>query len=179
MIPTGLGAELKDKRVDKILLAKGVKGDDCEVFYSPISGCILYLALAMVNIIALLFYQVSYILYFYFFISSIFLSIFSILLYLFLAYTNFSFCVTKESLYCINPNFPFRNFSKFNFSEIESIVAAKSFCNYLIVKKNIGQKKFYCYFLQPDAFDENITKLTFDDLMSVLSNKIELVNKID
>lgn len=176
--PDGISAKLKDKRVDRILRKKGVHPIEYPIFYSPINGCLLYLALVCVGIIPFtcyIFYYIGWAFYYYFWLASFI----AIAFYLPIAYLNFSFVITKKSLYCINPNFPFNHFYKFDFLDIKRVVVYRDISNYIKVVTDKREYKFYCLFLERDAYDENITEYNIDDFVGYLSPKTLVIKLLD
>ena len=83
----------------------------------------------------------------------------------------------------INPNFPFKKITIYDFAEIEKIKIDDSklkviswvllifSSNYIEISTNENTERFYSIFLQPDAFDENLTEKTLDDFNAVLCGK--------
>jgi len=102
--------------------------------------------------------------------------------YLIAAYRNNSFVLTPTELIVINPNFPFKKVSKFSLDEITRIkidekksMIVRLFAvlvdYYVAIEYKGISKCFFCIGLHPDAFDENFTEDTLDDLYYALKNK--------
>lgn len=71
---------------------------------------------------------------------------------------------------------------EYNFSDIDQIIIDKSYMryitwifltsgNYVDIVARGKYKRFYCTCLQLDAYDENMTELTIDDLHYALKDK--------
>lgn len=163
--------ELKDKRVDKILLQQGYK--DAEVFYGPISIWLItfvgyLLAPALGLLIGLITNPWILLLLPYLFIA-----------YLFNAWHSSSFAIAAGKCCIINPNWPFRKFIAIDLKAIESaggkkyhkkwmMVFAFSGSNYIEIKTDEGVQRFYCANLEADAYDENMTEKTIEDFLYAL-----------
>lgn len=89
------------------------------------------------------------------------------------------FALVEGKCCVINPNRPFRKFEVIKLNDIESVSIDKqrrgwsSFftlfgSNYIEVKTASGKQRFYCAYLQLDAFDENFTKQTIEDFQYAL-----------
>jgi hypothetical protein len=172
----GVSMKLKDKRVDKILAQNNIH--NTRVYYSPSSSVLIFIILLASTSIPLLFefifssYSIWTLLLIPYFIG----------VYLFNSGLNNSFALTDKALFIINPNRPFRNFKSYPLSEIEKITIANdkkhfgmlflSFGrNYLQIDTIDSSKLFFCVALEMDAFDENWTELTIDDLCMDLKGK--------
>ena len=165
-----------DNRVAKICKKNGIK--DCEIFYSPISTWFLVISLILFyggSGCLILFYLYS----FNKFLILITIPYFFISFFLFSKLSN-SFAITSDKIIVINPNFPFKKFKEYNKNQINKITIDSSnnmlyifFLvfeqNYLIIETQNKQEKFYCIGLGIDAFDENWTEKTLDDLNYALS----------
>ena len=173
---TRISLKLKDKRVDKILASKNY--DYAEIFYSPISTWILFLALIMPSV-AFLFFNAFIWKYWYFIV------LYFIISYLINAYLNNSFAVYEDKLFVINPNFPFRRFEIIKREDTKLITInnvkrqfffifmAFGGC-YLSINVPNKKMKFHCAGLDLDSYDENWTEKTIDDLYyKLVQNKFQ------
>ena len=100
--------------------------------------------------------------------------------YLVVAYLNNSFVITENKILVVNPNFPFRRFIRYDLGQIQKVkidsskrlwitmVFAHSGNNYIEITAAHKANKFYCSYLNVDAFDENFTENTMDDLYASL-----------
>lgn len=166
--------ELSDKRVDRVLLRKGYT--DANIFYSPIGAWLTLLT----GIIGAALISTGFILMFW----SPWLLL--LLPYLFIAYLLNAwhcccFALVEGKCCIINPNWPFRKFEVIGLNDIESVSIDeqgkgwKKFftlfgTNYIEVKTAAGKQRFYCAYLQLDAFDENFTKQTIEDFQYALEH---------
>lgn len=164
--------ELSDKRVDRILLRKGYQ--DANIFYSPI-GVWLTLFTGFIGTALL---STGFILMF----CSPWLLL--LLPYIFIAYLLNAwhcccFALVDGKCCIINPNWPFRSFEVIELDNIESVTIAERrtkwmMCftlfhsNYIEMKTENGKKRFYCAYLELDAYDENFTKQTIEDFQYAL-----------
>jgi hypothetical protein len=170
----GVGFNLKDKRVDKMLRSKGIM--DADIFYSPIKCwlvLLLLLGLQMGIIVIMILNTVYSLLLIPYFIISYFVN----------AYYNNSFALHEDKITIINPNFPFRQITTIDIQDIQCIVIDRDkrkwtpwFIlifrqNYLLIKTNNKKMKFYCSGLEIDCYDENWTEKTIDDLETELRQK--------
>lgn len=164
---------LTDKRVDRMLLRRDMTVD--AIYYSPITAWLvtlllflLYFGLAAYLIIAAGYYLP--------------VAIYLFLGYLVAAHMNTSFAVTDSELIAVNPDFPFSRFDVIPLSDIEHIIIDNTrrrwhyafFVfgdNYLLLKTKTTTLKYYCAGLELDAFDENWTDLTIDDLHYALTKR--------
>lgn len=170
---TGVSLNLKDKRVDKILQAKGIVTP--EVFYSPVkTGPVALLMLALFTFPAI--FLLPFPKY------SLLILPHLPFVYLVYAYHNTSFALHDEKLTMINPNFPFKRIETVEIAEIELITIDKRIIhwhllfllfgrNYVMIKTKQGVKKYHCACLELDAFDENWTEKTIDDFHLRLKEK--------
>ena len=89
------------------------------------------------------------------------------------------FALVEGKCCVINPNWPFRKFEVIAFDDIESVSIDeqhsgwKSFftlfsSNYIEINTATGKGRFYCTYLQLDAFDENFTIQTIEDFQYAL-----------
>ncbi|MDW3646389.1 MAG: hypothetical protein R8P61_04990 [Bacteroidia bacterium] len=169
--------KLKDKRVDQLLLEKGIKSS--QIFYSPILIWFVFLFLVP-GIIGL-----SLLGYFLFvggpnvYLAGLFL----LTSYLIAAYLNNSFAINGDKFYVINPNFPFQKLLEFELTKIHVVRIDKAKWgilfylfgffgrNYVEVETAKGRFRFFCSGLELDLFEENLTDLTLDDLWLSLEEK--------
>lgn len=163
--------ELKDKRIDKLLREKGYQ--DPEVFYGPISiwlitFCGYIFAPALGLLLGLIMTPWILLLLPYFFIA-----------YLTNAWHCCCFALVEGKCCVINPNWPFRKFEVIAFDDIESVSIDKqhpgwkSFftlfgSNYIEIHTGNDKKRFYCAYLELDAYDENMTEKTIEDFQYAL-----------
>ena len=169
----GVGLKLKDKRVDKMLLVKNIISTD--IFYSPISTWILLLLLILTSGWWLL----------YIFASTkygLLLIPYFVISYLLNGYKSNSFALCNDNLIVINPNIPFRQITVINNSDIQLVTIDKTTRkwtkifldfgeNYLLIQTKDNTYKFNCAGLDLDAYDENWTEKTIDDLRHKLKEK--------
>lgn len=162
----GVGLKLKDKRVDKMLRAKGIT--EAAIYYSPIMFWLLFWVLMIqpaLWLIVVLSSSVYGLLLIPYFITS----------YLLYAYHFNSFAFHNDQLIIINPNFPFRKMTILPLKDIQQATIDKSkrkwpqafmlFSeNYLLLQTNTCTIKYYCAGLEEDAYDENWTEKTIEDL---------------
>lgn len=164
--------ELRDKRVDQILLRKGYQ--DADIFYSPIGAWLTLFT----GIIGTALLSTGFILMFW----SLWLLL--LLPYIFIAYLLNAwhcccFALVEGKCCVINANWPFQKFEVIELNDIESVTIDeqrsrwKSFftllsSNYIEVKTAAGIKRYDCAYLQLDAFDENFTKQTIEDFQYAL-----------
>ena len=182
--------ELKDKEVDKMIAKRGYQHS--EIFYSPISSWFVTFLLFGVIIVPLIFCLISYLLSGG---SPIILGIvvlYFLIGYTFIALLNRSFAVTKDELLIINSHFPLQKIKPHPFREIKSVRISSNKLVYLLLPFLLGRpnyievkfkndvKRYYCLFLDVDAFDENWTEKTLDDLKISLKDKgINVIFELD
>ena len=164
--------ELRDKRVDRILLRRGYP--DANIFYSPIGAWLpLFIALIGTALISYGFIVMFWSPWLLLLVSYFFIA------YLTNAWHCCCFALVEGKCCVINPNWPFRKFEVIAFNDIESVTIDeqhsgwKSFftlfsSNYIEITTATGKERFYCTYLQLDAFDENFTKQTIEDFQSAL-----------
>lgn len=182
----GISFELRDQFVDKLLLKKGYK--EAEIFYSPIACWFVFLLFTITFSIPLFIYVIYIILTEIPFTESlIYVLIYFLLGYLLIAIFNKSFAVTKNELLIINAQFPFCKIRSYQFEEIKEVRISSSpllsklgfiFAikgNFLQIKTRFSKRRYYCFFLDVDCFDENWTEKTLDDLHHKLMEKKVLV----
>jgi len=163
----GVSMNIKDKRLDSILKLHNV--DNPAIFYSPISIWLLLLCylISMVGGIIIYLFTTFY--------CIIFVVSYLIISYLIAAKNNYSFAIAKNKIFIINPNFPFRHFKTFDVGEIDCVIfkqkntkIARLFFIFGIncVEIKVGSKyhSYACHGLEMDAFDENLTEKTIEDL---------------
>lgn len=171
-------AKLQDKRVDHKLETMGYSLADCEVFYSPIRGYLIYLGGLLLVIAPFCWpfytviadYYIRFLLYF-------------TLVYLVLAYLNNSYALTEKQLIVINPNFPFRKVVVYDLASIQKVRIDHSKlrfilwvllilgCNYVEIYTTNQVQRFYSIFLEVDAYDENITEKTMSSFSNALHKR--------
>lgn len=159
--------ELSDKRVDRVLLRKGYT--DANIFYSPIGAWLTlftgFIGTALLSTGFILMYYSPWLLF--------------LLPYLFIAYLlnawhSCSFALVDGKCCIINPNWPFRIYREIGLHQIESVTIDERrtiwmMCftlfgsNYIELNTGKGTERFYCAYLQLDAYDENLTRQTMDD----------------
>lgn len=163
--------EVRDKRVDRILSRKGYQ--DANIFYSPIEAWVTLFSglvgtVLLTGLIVMLWSPWLLLLLPYIFIA-----------YLLNARQCCCFALVEGKCCVINPNWPFRKFVVIELSEVESVILDEqrsgwkslftlSSSNYIEVRTAAGVKRFYCAYLQLDAFDENFTKQTIEDFQYAL-----------
>ena len=168
----GTSMKLTDKRVDRMLTSRGIT--EAALFYSPMSICLTLLALLLTQVIWI-FLEFPVLRYWYLWSPYLLLS------YLFNAHRNNSFAIKDNTLYIINPNFPFRHITRYEQPVVQSIIVSSYnsswpiwlacfTSNFVMVITNTGRKTFYCAGLVGDAFDENWTEKTTEDLEAALLN---------
>lgn len=169
---------LRDKRVDKILGKAGYS--NAEIFYSPIKSTLVWISMLLLIGMPL--------------VIGLFIKIFSgaflggaflyiLISYLLNAFLNNSFALSDDALIVINPNFPFRQLTVIPIDQVEKIEIDKAgwmwlflaFAvtgnNYLSVHTSRGGNVYFCVALEMDAYDENWTEKTIDDLHQCLKGK--------
>jgi hypothetical protein len=176
--PTGISARLKDRRVDRTLQKLGYEAAHCKIFYSPVTVWLTYLALLLTALLPFAFGLFALI-YRY----TTYFGLYFLAGYLMAAYLNNSIVLAKDKLLMINPNFPFRHLVSYNLEEIRNVkidqskwlwltfIFAHGAGNYVEICTGSEAKRFYCTCLQLDAFDENLTKKTIDDLHFALRER--------
>ena len=164
---------IKDKRVDKMLLARNVTGAD--IYYSPIAIWFLLLViLAGINYWLIFMLALSK----YYPLFLIYLAIG----YVVSAYLNNSFALTQDTLIVVNPNFPFRQFKAYSLADIKQITIDKTkhrwhyffvifSRNFVRIQTSQTSEKYFCVGLELDAFDENWTDKTMDTFHCKLIEK--------
>jgi hypothetical protein len=168
-------AKLKDRRVDKVLIQNDYNLEDCIIYYSPIVGLLYYagifVAFTSGMILLLVYYAcVKFTMFFSFHL---------VIGYLLSAFLNNSFVITSKELIVINPNFPFKRFEKYDLNRIQKVVMDNSWLilfswifllssRYVCIIDELKQRKFYCAYLERDAYDENITEKNLDDFQAHL-----------
>ncbi|HLP52332.1 MAG TPA: hypothetical protein VK154_15695 [Chitinophagales bacterium] len=164
---------LTDKRVDRMLQRRNITAT--AIYYSPITAWLVTLLLFLMYFgLALYLIVISgYYLY---------MAIYLILGYLVAARMNTSFAVTDSELIVVNPNFPFNRIEVIALSDIEHVTIDRTRSrwhyaflifgdNYLLIKTKTSIMKYYCAGLELDAFDENWTELTIEDLHYALTKR--------
>jgi hypothetical protein len=166
----GISAKLKDRRVDKILIENDYNLEECTIYYSPITGWFFYMGLLIAVSSAYFFFIIYYVSINF----AVFLALYCCLGYFICAFLNNSFIITSKELIVVNPNFPFRRFEKYDLNAIQKVVLDDSrlillswifllSSRYVNVHDEVKQRKFYCAYLERDAYDENITEKNLDD----------------
>jgi hypothetical protein len=179
MFTTGFSLKLKDLRVDHMLKSKGYNLSHTTIYYSPIITHLLFIVLILTfSLPPLIIYIWSFIILYYNFVV-----IYLIVIYLLGAYLNNSIAITETDLIIINPNFPFKKIKVYPFQNIESLEVKSSKIwlltfpflslggNFIRIYHKKYQKRYFCISLQEDAYDENWTELTIEDLISNLQNR--------
>jgi hypothetical protein len=184
MILNGVSLKLKDLRIDKILSKNGY--ENYTIYYSPLKSWFVFFGIMIPILLPLAIFLFSTIIELFLsnkYLFTLFLSVYIILGYLISSYVNNSFVLTKNELIIVNPNFPFRKFIvlKLNQIKLAEICNDKSWVftilfgvfggNYVRISRFSDTKKFYCYNLDVDCFDENWTEKTFDDFFDDLNSK--------
>ncbi|MCE3228242.1 MAG: hypothetical protein K0S32_2793 [Bacteroidetes bacterium] len=172
MIPlVGVSLKLTDKQVDKMLRAHGFSTKD--VFYSPIQSWIMVLIMLASAAYPLMIYAGWY---------SLLLVPYAIASYFLNARNSNSFAIEDEKFIVVNGNFPFRKLLVFEKNEIKNILIDTKKIrwqslmimiggNYVKIETNSSTTMFYCVGLDLDAYDENWTEKTIDDLHHYLKQK--------
>lgn len=171
----GVSFKTTDKRVDKVLAKNGLA--NAEVYYSPIKTAIYLLLLLLSSGGAILLFELTTL--WPICVLIIFLTLVS---YPIQAYSNNSAALTPDKLIIINPNFPFKKFIVFSRDEIIKIEIGENTFNwrkwlafvggnFIEVTTKKDKLRFYCAYLELDAYDENWTEKTIDDLHASLKNK--------
>jgi hypothetical protein len=176
--PTGISARLKDRRVDRVLAKQGYEAEQCEIFYSPITAWITYLAILLTIPLP---FAIDYFSFLY--RNFTYFCLYLLVGYLMGAYLNNSIVLTKNELVIVNPNFPFRHSVIYKLEEISylkidqskwlwpAFVFAHGGGNYVEISTGDTTRRFYCTCLQLDAYDENLTEKTMDDLRFALRER--------
>ena len=173
------GYSLTDKRVDKLILKRGIK--NYEVFYSPI----MVLGMFWSMIFAMFFPFILIFIYNHFSIQRDFIYIFIYLTitYFLIGIFNRSFAITDEEFLVINSHFPFWKIQSFKFEDITEVKISSDWKlkilfflgifhgNYVQLKTKKKEKRYYCLFLDVDCHDENWTDRTLDNLKGSLKLK--------
>jgi hypothetical protein len=181
---TGVSLKLDDKRVDKKLEKEGYH--QSTIFYSPIQTWVLFIVMLSATSIPAnggVFYLL--------FVFPIYTTIYFLVSYLFAAYLNNSFIITKDKkeLLVINRNFPFYKFKTYQSADIETIRIDKAFfpflspliffcivfTHYVEIQTSTGKHRFYCVGLDTDCYDENWTERTLDDLPYALPENVKVI----
>lgn len=170
IIPNGFSSELKDRRVDSLLLKNGFSFN--EIYYSPIKIWAIFYFLFLLAAFPFSIILIPIIFSKY----KVFLILYIVSAYLVAAFLNNSFTISNGKLIVVNPNPPFRKIKEYSISKIHHIsiksnpwlLTAWLFgplgSNYVELNFLETKKRFYCAGLDIDAYDENFTKLTLDDL---------------
>ncbi len=169
----GVGFNLKEKRVDKILRAKGI--NDAEIYYSPITTWLIVWLLLLPSAWWFIYLLAST-------VYGFLLIPYLIISYLLNAHHNNSFAFHGDKLIVVNPNFPFRHVSTIDLMDIKLVTIDNkkrkwllAFVlvgeNYLLIETKDSVQKFYCSGLELDGFDENWTEKTIEDLDTILKKK--------
>jgi hypothetical protein len=179
MFITGFALKLKIKKVDRILLKKGYSLEECEIYYSPITLWVVFIFMMLLILIPFLLSNfLNFVHPFLIYILSYFL-----LCYFLMRYLNNTPVLVKNQLIIINPYFPFQSFKIYQFEEIQKVKIDKlSYffpswlfllfsINYMEVYVKNQKKRFYCSYLEVDAYDENWTEKTIDDFKYSLLKK--------
>ena len=175
MIPTSSNS-ITDRRVDSLLQKH--QFFDFTIYYSPITSLAIVWGLLLLMAIPLLMNILPKIPYWYVWVPG-----WGIFAYLLASYLNNSFAINGSKLIVVNPNFPFKRVQAYNLTEIKSIkIASAKYVylaglwgvfggNYVEIETESGKRRFHCSELAVDAYDENWTKLTIDDLQEDLKQK--------
>lgn len=179
----GISFEFTDKRVDKLIKKQGFK--DSEIFYSPLN---VWLALCGFLLVISIPFMLEFLFNFFSKYSVlekiIIASIYPLFCYVIVMIYNRSFAITDKELLIINSHFPFSSVKSFNLDEISEVKISHDKklqfllffgffqTNYIQVKINDQELRFYCLFLDVDCYDENFTKKTLDDLAQSLHQKM-------
>jgi hypothetical protein len=171
--------KIKDKRIDREIIKLGHIPGECEICYSPIAAWLWPSMLLWATVGLSLYPMVLH--------SPVAIMVvlcWFCLGYLLAARLNCSFVLTPRQMLAINPNFPFKKRIVCNFEDVKSIRIAKSpswhrvFIPFLIAGSKFVQIRTvtqthtcYCVELRLDAFDENFTEKSLDDLHVSLKNK--------
>lgn len=162
--------QLRDKRVDRMLQEKGYT--DAVIFYGPISIWLtLFAGYILAPALAILFFVVG--------IWLLLLLPYLLAAYLVNARHSCSFALSEGKCIVINPNPPFRKFVTIDLEDIVSVEIGESrkkwpvlFTlfgdNYVEIKTGKETRRFYCAYLEQDAFDENFTEKTIEDFQYAL-----------
>ncbi len=177
--PPPMSFKIKDKRIDRAIIQLGLDPGECEIFYSPIAAW-LWPAILLWTMGGLL----TFPLVLHSRVMILIVLCWFCLGYLFSALLNCSFVLTPRQMLAINPNFPFGRRIVFDFEDITGIrIARPPFWHRVLIPFMIAGGKFvqirtsthvhicYCTELRLDAFDENFTAKSLDDLHVSLKNK--------
>lgn len=158
--------KLKDRRVDKKLVAEGYTKS--KIYYSPIASWLWIVVILLLSV---------FFIFFEFATSSygLLLIPYFLISYLLTSYFNNSIAVQEDEFIVVNRNFPFLRFRSFKKDEIE-IITFKSVKsqwlmifmaireNYILIKTKNKTFKFHCALLEIDGFDENWVEDSLDSL---------------
>lgn len=159
--------KLKDKRVDKMLAQNGVQ--NAETFYSPVQIWLYFILMILlpgigIVIPALGLWGIGIVL------------VYTCLSYLLYVQRSNSFALTEDTFYILNPSWPFGRLESCRLEDIHMITFGEdkipwlrrifiwSDANFLEITTHSGTLKYACAGLELDAFDENFTEKTLDDL---------------
>lgn len=159
---------IKDQRIDKMLAQNGIP--EAVIFYSPVQVWLYLILMGLSTGIGIFVTALT---------SLWLLSL--ILVYLSVSYLLYincshSFALTGDTLYILNPSRPFRRFEALPLEKIHAVTLGEdksswlrqvfiwSDVNFLQVASDKGIAKYPCIGLELDAFDENFTAKTLDDL---------------
>lgn len=173
MTPIAFALNLKDKRVDRMLNARGLHGAD--IYYSPIQSWLIMLLLVLTPVVFIgvglswaLWYGAAVVVYL-------------LLSYLANARLYNSIALKDDRLIIVNPNFSCRQVVLYDKQSITRIVIAEYKGrqwlgwllvfkgNYLQIECEGGVYIYHCSGLELDAFDENWTEKTIDTLADKLT----------
>lgn len=186
MFIIGAGAEIRVTGVGRMLEKQGYK--EYEVFYSPRQIYFSFTAIStfMVLLGSTFIVDTSILLKYWYFILPYILAV-----YIWGSLRNHSFALTSSEFIVINPYFPFRKLQVYPSEEIQKVVidAQINFIvswlfqdfrsNFVEIHSSSQKMRYFCASLDIDAFDENLTKLTLDDLKASLTEQnIEVALKI-
>lgn len=175
----GMSMELRDKRVDKI--AQNLHLDHPEIYFSPFQSWLTSLTLFFTYIqlpAFILIYQFDILKFFFWF----FIIAYFIVGYIVNSYMSHSILMDSNSLYIINPNFIFMSIVHYPLCEITHIKLGETKhiwhhifgvlgSNFIEIESHSIKRKFFCVWLEIDAYDENWTEKTMDDLYYNLQKK--------
>lgn len=170
----GVSFKHTDKGVDKLLAAQGIEYAD--VYYSPVASWWTLILLALHGIGGFLIEGFRHWVIWLFALPWLLIS------YFIYTYLSTSIALCEDKLVLVNPNFPFYRLQEYSRDEIveitigsENLLLPKLFfvfgSNYVAIKTKEGTHRYYCTGLELDAYDENWTENTIDDLHGVLKRQ--------
>lgn len=176
--PSNIDFKMPNKAIKKILAQQQVL--DAEIFASPFETWLTYTAFLLCGGIGLLplFYNYG---------SLYFILLYALCSLLINGKLNNSFALNNQELIVINPYIPFRQVERFELNTIKQITITKAKLpwwrafiimgdHYIEIETHTRRQRFYCVNLETDAFDENFSEKTIQDLNHSLLKRHLKVN---